>query len=176
MNTTILTLSLLTSLALDAHAQARYVTLKVDGSSPIGHNATNEVAIAANETFEVVYVPELNFLNSAQLTIIKDGTSFNYRAYYPDSAGFNSTARPLTMTGPAIVRLVGFSVSIFCTLRITPESFQPDKTLIIPADTAGATVALECSTDLLTWQTATNGFYTGTNGAKFFRIRADRTP
>jgi hypothetical protein len=62
----------------------------------------------------------------------------------------------------------------FVTFKITPEAFPPDKTFIIAEGTQGATVTLECSTNLLNWTTATNGFYTGTNGAKFFRISAQR--
>ena len=52
--------------------------------------------------------------------------------------------------------------------------FPPDKTLIIPEDSTGAFITMESSTNLVDWITVTNGFYTGTNGAKFFRIRGDR--
>ena len=159
-------------LAVTAPAQVRYATLTVDTTAPKPATVTNELTIAATETIEVVTFT--GYPDHVELDVVKNGTTFSYT---PGSS-IGSWYRPLTMKGPATVRLIGnlADTIAFCALKITPESFPPDKTLIIPADTTGATVALECSMDLLSWQTATNGFYTGTNGAKFFRIRADRAP
>ncbi len=63
----------------------------------------------------------------------------------------------------------------FCTIEITPESFPPDKTLIIPEGT-GANITFECSTNLLDWNSVWQGTYTNAPSNKFFRIRADRLP
>jgi len=60
-----------------------------------------------------------------------------------------------------------------CTLKIEPESFPPDKTILIPAG-GGANVGMECSTNLIDWVPANLGVYTNQPAAKFFRLKAER--
>lgn len=62
------------------------------------------------------------------------------------------------------------------TAEIIPQSFPPDKTLVIPADTGGANVIMESSTDLVHWDAAQPGQYTNLTSHLFFRIRAERLP
>lgn len=84
------------------------------------------------------------------------------------------------VAGPGIIRLKVASSAAggrgFCTISITPESFPPDKTIILPADTKGAIINLEASGDLINWTNAPAGSYTNLTGNLFFRIRADRIP
>jgi hypothetical protein len=147
------------------------VTLTVEVSSG-GMNPTyktNVLDVPKNQVAEVTsyYIPG----GYGALLFEIDGKEF-----YTDP-----TKRP-SVAGPAKVKLVTyanpgvFEMRSYATIRLTPESFPPDKTIIIPEGTAGATITLECSTNLLNWSTATNGFYSGTNSSKFFRIRAERAP
>ncbi len=65
------------------------------------------------------------------------------------------------------------SVSGWATFEITPESFPPDKTLILPEGTVGI-VHVESSTNLIHWQDEWTHTFSNTNQNRFFRIRADR--
>jgi hypothetical protein len=79
------------------------------------------------------------------------------------------------MVGPAKVELITSGSPVFVTLKIEPESFPPDKTIVIPQG-GGANIALECSTNLIDWVTASPGVYTNQPANKFFRIRAEKVP
>jgi hypothetical protein len=157
-------------LSISAGAQTKYVTLKVESSFAPPGFVTNTFEITSSETAEVVGT----YLNGTWLEVEKEGTLF----LFTDAVLNNYVNRQVIIAGPAVFRLrtITTNQKSFSTLRIIPESFSPDKTIIIPEGTAGATITLECSTNLLNWSTATNGFYTGTNSSKFFRIRAERAP
>jgi len=60
---------------------------------------------------------------------------------------------------PSGTRLKAGADPVFCTVEITPESFPPDKTIIVPAGT-GANIVMESSTDLMNWSPAAPGSYT----------------
>ena len=60
------------------------------------------------------------------------------------------------------------------TLEFLPGQTPPDRTLVIAPGTNLVAVALECSTNLVHWTTATNGLYGSPDAAKFFRIHAER--
>ena len=168
MKNSILVLALNFASSATVLAQARYVTLKLDTNPPNPLPQTNEVVIAPYEVAELVSCP--NPYNQFEINVVKDGTTFSFG---PSDI---ANTRGVVMAGPAVIKFGTGTTGQkgFCTFRITPESFPPDKTLIIPDGTAGATVTLECSTNLINWGSATNGFYSGTNSAKFFRIRAER--
>jgi hypothetical protein len=138
------------------------VTLTVNGDPNAGPtNLLAELTIQSNEvaTVLVSIIPEA-------LRVIKDGVSFGY------ASGIGS----YTVAGPAVFQLTAPSSRYgFCTIEITPESFPPDKTLIIPQGT-GANITFECSTNLLDWNPVWQGNYTNAPSNKFFRIRADRLP
>jgi hypothetical protein len=57
------------------------------------------------------------------------------------------------------------------TVKITPESFPPNQTLILPPGTNQVQITLQSSTDLKNWITATNGIYGSPTTAQFFRIQ-----
>ena len=107
--------------------------------------------------------------------------------YAYDLMGLNPgnahTRNQIFVTGPAEIVLVSryaqrppASVeAAYVTLEIVPESFPPDKAIVIPAG-GGANVALECSTNLIDWVSASPGIYTNVPAAKFFRIKAERVP
>ena len=63
----------------------------------------------------------------------------------------------------------------YVTLEIVPESFPPDRTIVIP-EGGGANIALECSTNLIDWTAAPLGVYTNQPTVKFFRLKAERVP
>jgi hypothetical protein len=157
-------------------AQTRHVTLTINSGAPNWAYQTNSFALGPHDTAEL-----LNWFSRAgTIDIEKDGATFAvdgsvFDARYGYPLDFSAT-RGITVAGPAVIsyRNTAWSQKGLVTFKITPDAFPPDKTFIIPDGTPGATVILECSTNLLTWTTATNGFYTGTNGAKFFRINAQR--
>ena len=60
------------------------------------------------------------------------------------------------------------------TFKITPDQDPPDRTVVVPGGPGGATVTMECSTNLVHWEPAVGGSYTNLPGVKFFRIKLDR--
>lgn len=153
-------LFLVTSLAT-APAQTRTVT-KVLTFPSAGY--TNFFSIGSNEVAAVAYCRAPQGLD-VRLYCTKDDLTF----------GANEGG---IAAGPAAFTMISLSGSgaVPVTFEVTPQvqTFPPEKTVIVPEASTGAFITMELSTNLMQWMTVTNGFYTGTNGAKFLRIRADR--
>jgi hypothetical protein len=132
---------------------------------------TNEVHVAPYEVFQIkgLYPNAGNSWDwqNTSAVLQKDGESI--------------TISPIggcpPISGPASVKLVSRAAvepKYIVTYTLTPESFPPDKTIILPPGTNQVAITLESSTNLLHWVAATNGVYGTTNEARFFRIKADR--
>jgi hypothetical protein len=80
----------------------------------------------------------------------------------------------LVIAGPATFSIwADPGLTALATLQITPETYSVNKTLIVPPGTNQVQIALESSTNLVSWATATNGIYGSPETARFFRIRMD---
>lgn len=168
--------ALLFNIAL-AKADPRHVTLTAVCPEPYSPPCTNTLEIAAYETAELVSFPKVINANGPILWIYKDGEAFQYSVRPPKTGpdGYpNDPFDPLIVTGPARIDLVVYSVKALCTFKLTPESYPPDRSVLVPPGPGGANIQLECSTNLVQWFPATSGAYTNLNEAKFFRIRLDR--
>ena len=165
MKTFLLKLSfVLTCSALPILSQAKVVTLGVDSGKTM-----DSISIGTNEVGTIV-----TFQGGDQgicLNIMVAGVT-NTWCYILDSGSSRVVA------GPAIIQLKYYTGTNpgFCTIKVEPESFPPDKTLIIPADSHGANIIMEASPDLVHWTNSVPGLYTNATGNMFFRIRADRIP
>jgi hypothetical protein len=135
----------------------QYVTLTVPT------NGTNTYAIAQGQAAEIVS----SWLQTS-FTVQKDGFTFG-----PGVAGIS--AGPI-LQGPATLNFYLNTTNYgpsFITLKIIPESYDPNKTIIIPPGTNQVQITLQASTNLINWTTATNGIYGSPDTAQFFRIRED---
>ena len=164
MKTFLKTITLLLALVGSAYAQTdRYVTL---GAKSIGNGQMpNSIIISASETAHI----ESYSLNnrSSGYTISKDNV---------DVTSGSGNGDLTKVKGPATIRLFsahdnyGNDGSAMLTIRISPESFDLNKTLILPPSTNQVAIALETSTNLVNWTMATNGVYGSPDEARFFRI------
>ena len=174
MKTLLQTTLLLTCLCVAS--QASQVTLTVNSRAVYGAVIlSDEIAIGANEVAEV---KSLNGVGSTSyLRVIKNGIT---NSLWPQELQGGGSLFPLplpTIAGPATLRLTAGigSETWFCTVKIEPESFPPDKTIIIPQGTLGANIIMEQSSDLVHWTNSVPGLYTNTAISHlFFRLRADR--
>jgi hypothetical protein len=153
---------------------SRFVTMQVNTQN--SYVPTNEVTLSDFETAEVVSFP-FSANDTVSLSFIKDDQENRVRTDY--STGYASYWSPIIVAGPAKFRLsiipgYGNWTKAFCTLKITPASFPPNKTLVVEPNQGTVAISLESSTNLLNWATATNGIYGTTNEARFFRIRMDK--
>ena len=174
MKTTLLTLLLS---VLGVAAQERYVTLAQPyfyDNQNFQHVATNTLEIVSGETAHLVSLVR-GTPGSCSLYVEKDGARVGV---YPPTlvtfggSGSHSPTDPLVVNGPARLLLVGSGG--MATLKITPDQYPPDRTVVVPGGPGGATVTMECSTNLVNWVPATSGVYTNLPGVKFFRIKLDR--
>jgi hypothetical protein len=161
---------LASSFLLLLSAEARIVTLTVNGN-PGNASRTNQMTIAASESVEWIarYGADITAI------VVKDGISFTWQ---PSDSYSQQFPQRQIVSGPATVRVISTSSAFmegYVTFNITPEAFPPDKTIVIPQG-QGANIALECSTNLIDWTSASPGLYTNVAAAKFFRIRAERAP
>ena len=167
---------------------SRYVTLTMTGSvtststgpSPAfrtlyNYNGTNSFQIAEGEIAEVV---STDSSATVVITILKDGNSIAGKG--------PSLGNPGTIiVGPAVIVGDGvysggqndndFRTSMF-TLKITPSTYDVNKTLILPPGTNQIYVGMESSTNLVNWSDATNGVYGSPEVARFFRMRQSTLP
>jgi hypothetical protein len=137
---------------------ARYVTV----SAPTG--TTNTLQIADFEAGELISV----LASGGVSTIVqKDGVTLNATSF--------SNGHGALVQGPAtFVFYPDPGSSVMATVKITPASFPPDKTVILPPGTNQVQVNLESSTNLVSWSIATNGIYGSPNNAMFFRVHMTR--
>lgn len=168
-----LTIAILTSIVT---TQARVVTLTVKAlqNSPFPPIlGIAELQVEAYEVAEVVSFPVAMNVNNI-LEVIREGQKAIMAPLSVPNQGFD----PVVVAGPATIRLlVGNTVNAgLCTIRITPEAYPPDKSLVVPPGVGGAAITLETSTNLVHWTTSTNGVYTNLPVATFFRLKADRIP
>jgi hypothetical protein len=156
---------LLTAGCWAASAQTeRYVTVTAIPGSPSG-SATNEVAISEAEAGEIMSISTLNAFFYFQ----RDGTNL---------VGFkaaDATGQGTIIKGPARCVLVGqLGTPAYLTVKIMPESYPPDKTVIVVPGTNQVQITLESSTNLVHWSSATNGVYGRPDEARFFRIHLQK--
>src|SRR5947209_3594900 len=147
--------------------------------------STNEVDVAVNEVAELVgysAFPANGVSMAFYLHAFRDGKDIEL--YLPPSGilaqygtAASTPARHM-IAGPAKIRLWTTQRGpggTYCTWKITPESFPPDKTIVIP-QAGGANIGMECSTNLIDWVPASLGVYTNVPATKFFRLKAERLP
>lgn len=141
-------------------ASARIITLTTGGP---GTDAT--IAIRTNETFSII-----SGLGAVPVIINKGGRVFSYEA-----RSFVDNSR-VVMSGPADIRLFGSAADrAFITLEVLPDSFPPDKTLVLPQGTK-ANIVMESSTNLVDWVAISPGAFTNNPVNLFIRLRADSLP
>lgn len=170
-------LAVLALLTLAHNTQARFVTLVISG---FGSTLTNSISIGTNEVAVLRGGLDSLFVSDYYVQVIVSGKKFILGS---DLLNFQTT-KPVTVAGPATLTLTTLNPlagrsstsSAFVTFEIVPESFPPDKTVVVPAGTGGANIALESSADLIHWTNAAPGAYTNLQTHLFFRIRADRLP
>lgn len=157
--------------------QGRLITLTVPNV-----DATNGVAefqLESYEAAELVSFPS-DIASGSRIDIIKNGFQFHYSANpfaFPSSGPTlpKPPLEPLIVAGPARILLRSDTGRpSLCTFRVTPESYPPDKSLLIAPGPGGAEVTLEFSTNLVNWIATTNGIYTNVPVATFFRIKEQR--
>jgi hypothetical protein len=163
------TLIILLLVALTGFAHAGVVTLTAQSSNET--NGVAELTVGPYELAEVISFP--SYINAgSRLEIEKDGKKATHRV------GDNSSLScfdPVIVAGPASIRLVATPSggTGMCTVRLSPEAFPPDRTILVPPGTNQARITLECSTNLVQWFSATNGVYGPLPEAKFFRIKLE---
>ena len=144
---------------------AKYITLTaMQAEQEDPSVATTELAVAEGEVAEIKSFPY--FANyQSHLVLQKDGKSF----------WFNPGNEGMIFTGPAklVLRASGGGGYGIATIKVEPEVFPPDKTVIVPAGT-GARITLECSTNLTHWSEVHSLTHTNSAANKFFRIKAER--
>jgi hypothetical protein len=160
---------------LCAAAHAREVTLTINPSGGSPAPAPVEVSIGTNEVAQVTCAIGFpSIFGSPSGLLIKDGST---NSLLPRAAPEWSANNPIRFAGPATFRLTPGTQWGLVTLKIEPESFPPDKAIIIPQGTPGANIIMEASGDLVHWTNAPPGLYTNTEPSHlFFRLRAERLP
>jgi hypothetical protein len=121
-------------------------------------------------------IADINIAENETGTVVSTATLPSGSYYWIKSGLTNSLSTGVTtLRGPAIFRARAaeggppFSSAVL-TVKIMPESFDPNKTLILPPSTNQVSISLETSTNLVNWSVATNGIYGSPNEARFFRI------
>lgn len=163
MKTTVLGICGLLLLLSLTRAEARIITITF----------TNAPGASTNNVLEVQSGEVLRGLSSSAseatfIYFVKNGIQFAYGG-------------GAVIAGPATIRIVtvedwrNLPQTAYVTAEIAPESFPPDKTIIIPQGTPGANIIMEQSSDLVNWTNSVPGLYTNTVvNNLFFRLRAER--
>ena len=127
-------------------------------------NTTNTFVLQDGEAARVATVSNYNMMFGAL-----------FEDFWVTQSGYRwHILRDDLFQGPATFyvgsRINGFGTQML-TLEVFPVAFDPGKTLIVPQGSNAVSVAMECSTNLVNWTTATNGVYGTPDAAKFFRVK-----
>lgn len=156
-------------------SNAKVITLTIGGST-----LTNQVTIGTNEVAEVkTYFDSSSLDGNAVIEVRKDSRSFSIPGNRFMIGSTPARWDKVTIAGPATVAflypsLPSSEATAFATIEITPESFPPGLTVILPDGTVGI-VHVESSTNLIQWQDEWVHTFSNTNQNRFFRIRAERS-
>lgn len=185
MKTQLISILILATGCFVASAQyEQYVTITVapPQNPPTANYVTNTFTINQNQAAEIMSVrPILYNSQYTQLTVSNNGAVFNGNTFMSaDGYAVNyvgqsvSPSKGTIIQGPATFTLSSSGgANAFLTLKIIPESYDPNKTLIVAPGTNQVQITLQVSPDLVNWTTATNGIYGSPTTAQFFRIRED---
>ena len=138
-------------------SQAKVVTLVVNSikttdSITIGTNEVGRIVtyptypVGAQDGTSALFVTVGGITNALLLNVVNGGLGI-------------SSGNSFVVAGPATIELRNrlSTTPSFCTIEVNPESFPADKTLIIPADTKGANIIMESSSDLIHWTNSVPG-------------------
>ena len=170
MYTSTTTMKILLILLLSAvSAMAQVVTIGLSGTG------TNNYADLIVEPYQTAELLSISPLSGSSLSLEKDGVA-STEDFYSNQSGSTWQFHPVVVQGPALIRLRRnrFALDSLATFRLMPEPYPVGSALLVPPGPGGASVVLQCSTNLVDWSSATNGAYTGLPVAKFFRIRLDK--
>jgi len=142
---------------------------------------TNSITIQDYESAELISVLTTNDAPSAPglpyyVKVEKDGFAFSAKssaAYLNQGIGAGNVSSGVgdIVRGPGKFSLRDNGGAQGFTIRITPVSFPPNQTLIVPPGTNQVQISMESSTNLVNWAIATNGVYGNPNEARFFRLK-----
>lgn len=151
-------------------AAARYETV----------TGTNSITIADYESAELISVlgTSVTPMTGQPYHVIakKDNITFSLKS---SAAYLSSYSGPIVsgsgvgdvVRGPATFFLLDLGGAQGFTLKITPVSFPPNQTLIVPPGTNQIQISMETSTNLVNWAIATNGIYGSPETVRFFRLK-----
>jgi hypothetical protein len=163
-----------------SHAQT-FVNYKISQWKPIAPNTdstdyTNLISIE---------VPQNTLLKIVSITGIDDSESHG-KVFYPESEtgwqfplvtySANQPKPPVEFLGSCrvtySVRVYDSNQVVSILARFDTVNQSPDvRGLAVQPASKGASVELQTSADLQTWNTATNGTYPATNSAQFYRLK-----
>jgi|GEM_PF-4432652 len=150
-----------------ASCQDQYFTVQ-DNTGNVGN--TNFLTLGAGQTVAIVNFVQSGVQNYSP-TLVVTTSSNNICSYTWNvvSPSYPTAANPFIVAGPATLRVLNGGATLV-TYKYLPNTFDPNKTLILPPGTNLVNVTMQSSTNLVNWVTATNGVYGSTNSAMFFRV------
>jgi len=182
---TIIPCTLLLTLLTAFAGSERYATVTLAPAQVISTNSgiftwhsSNAVQIAEGQTGELITLETFNNSSQASAKVTKDGISFNARP--ASSLIVGATPRGTTVAGPATFDLStqytsgsptepDLTKTALMTVKISPMTFDPSQTVTVAPGMGNVQIALESSTNLVSWTDATNGVYS--DNLRFFRVK-----
>jgi hypothetical protein len=148
--------------------------------------STNSITIASNQVLSFTGSPQVFGTVSTFTGSASPQPSYFSYTFIKDSFQITGDfTRPMTFPGPGVLSLNlvsetnspapfnGWHNNSGAVIALTSslQNYPPDKAVVIPAGSPGANIALEASTDLLTWFPAPLGTYTAPTNNLFFRMK-----
>jgi hypothetical protein len=163
------------ALTCSAQQTGRYVTL----ISTNGNFVPMQMQILDGETAEIQDAhASIGGVSAAPITVAIQKSGITVRGY-PQGYQYGSVglmSRGSVVAGPATIGLDSGSPGqpTLLTVKIYPDTYDVNKTLLLPPGTNQVYVGMESSTNLVNWADATNGMYGGPDTVRFFRIKMQK--
>jgi hypothetical protein len=157
-----------------------YLNIPLTPASP-----NNSFVVPTNTVFHVLHVRTTD-PSGAGAQQGGDPTAIAFNVDYPNLptmhyAQDDALVFSLPVLGPATVALQGIfhdtNSAVMCLVKLEAVNATPDiRGFAVQPAKSSATIALETSTNLTNWTPATNGTYSATNSARFFRMNLSVQP
>ncbi|SRR6266511_3038135 len=151
--------------SLAGHAQATYVNYRLNF---VGGNATTNLVIGTNVLARMANYHVGNITAASATIQYPGGPALQFNLLDPVNDPIN---KPIL--GPATITLSAqgsAGVAYFLMQYDVVNTTLPAQGVIVQPAGAGATIALQSSTNLTTWAPATNGTYSAASQNRFFRM------
>ena len=135
------------------------------------YTASTNILVSSNTLVQVMGTLKTDNISACYITVQYNGA----QTVVKQGIGFNFIAQGSPFVGPCTMKIIATSSDNInpeadVTVQYQTVNTAPSSVGVLQVPNKTVAVALQSSSNLSTWTTATNGIYGGTDQYRFFRV------